>query len=159
MSQKIQVENNLAFECCAQMVWWCLGAFQGCPTSFCGASKSVWRCLAVFVGISGVRCCFGGDWRGLLVYLGGNEIRSELLGGFGGFFWQLSPCDIIQARANPPFWPNSERQDFFTWIFLDIKISKPPYVSLPKIIGFCHFSWFLGLSERNYKSQSLWITL
>ena len=48
---------------------------------------------------------------------------------------------------------------FSTWIFWDIKISKPPYVSLPKIIGFCHFSWFLGLSERNYKSQSLLITL
>ena len=37
-------------------------------------------------GISGVWCCFGGDWRGLVVYLDGNEIRSELLGGFWGFF-------------------------------------------------------------------------
>ena len=41
MSQKIQVENNLAFECCAKMVKWCLGAFQRCPRSVCGASKSV----------------------------------------------------------------------------------------------------------------------
>ena len=41
MPQKIQVENNLAFKCCAQMVGWCLGAFQGCPRSVCGASKSV----------------------------------------------------------------------------------------------------------------------
>ena len=40
------------------------------------------KIFAVFVGISGVQCRFGGDWRGLLVYLGGNEIRSELLRGF-----------------------------------------------------------------------------
>ena len=54
---------------------------------------------------------------------------------------------------------HSKARLFSTWIFWDIKISKPPYVSLPKIIGFCHFSWFLGLSEKNYKLQSLWITL
>ena len=46
-----------------------------------------------------------------------------------------------------------------TWVFWDIWISKPPYVSLPKMIEFCHFSYLLGLSERNYKLQSLWITL
>ena len=33
-------------------------------------------------GISGVWCCLGGDGRGLVDYLGVNEIRSELLRGF-----------------------------------------------------------------------------
>ena len=132
MSQKIQVENNLAFECCAQMVWWCLGAFQGCPTSFCGASKSVWRCLAVFVGISGVRCCFGGDWRGLLVYLGGNEIRSELLGGFGGFFWQLSPCDIYSDKSQPPILAQLWKARFFHLNLFRHQNIKPSLSKLPK---------------------------
>ena len=41
ISQKIQGENNLAFEFCAKMVGWCLGAFLGFPRSVYGASKSV----------------------------------------------------------------------------------------------------------------------
>ena len=40
-------------------------------------------CLYVSL-VSGV--VLGGDWRGLVVYMGGNEIRSELPGGFWGFF-------------------------------------------------------------------------
>ena len=37
--------------------------------------------------------------------------------------------------------------------------SKPPYLSLPKIIEFCHFSLFLGLLEKYHKLQCLWIAL
>ena len=40
--------------------------------------EDVFQCF----GIYGVLCCFVGDWRGLVVYLGGNKIRSELLGGY-----------------------------------------------------------------------------
>ena len=68
----------------------------------------------MLIGISGVWCCFGGDWRGLVVYLDGNEIRSELLGGFWGFSDGSAQVISIQARASPQFWPNSERQDFLT---------------------------------------------
>ena len=50
-------------------------------------------------------------------------------------------------------------KNFSTWLFSDLKISKPPYLSLPKIIEFGHFSYFSCLSERNYNLQSLWITL
>ena len=47
----------------------------------------------------------------------------------------------------------------FTWLFWDIKISKPPYLPFPKMAEFCHFSYFSCLSEKNYNLQSLWITL
>ena len=47
----------------------------------------------------------------------------------------------------------------FTWHFWDIKISKPPYVPFPKMVGFCHFLWIGHLSRINYNWQSFWITL
>ena len=62
------------------------GSVSGVSDEFLWGVLECLKIFAVFVGISGVQCRFGGDWRGLLVYLGGNEIRSELLGGFGGFF-------------------------------------------------------------------------
>ena len=55
--------------------------------------------------------------------------------------------------------PTLKGKIFFTRHFWDIKISKPPYLPLPKKIEFCHFSYFSCLSERNYNLQSLWITL
>ena len=48
---------------------------------------------------------------------------------------------------------------FFTWTFWDIKISKPPYISSLKMVGFVHFSNFFIPSEKYYKLQSCWITL
>ena len=68
----------------------------------------------MFVGISDVWCCFGGGWSGLVVYMGCNEIRSELLGVFEDFSDSSANVISIQARANAPIWPNSARQDFFT---------------------------------------------
>ena len=55
--------------------------------------------------------------------------------------------------------PTLKGKIFFTRHFWDIKISKPPYLPLPKMIEFCHFSYFPCLSERNYNLQSFWITL
>ena len=66
---------------------------------------------------------------------------------------------LSQYGAKPPFWQNLERQKKFTWHFWDIKISKPPYVPFPKMVGFCHFLWIWHLSQRNYNWQSCWITL
>ena len=48
---------------------------------------------------------------------------------------------------------------FFTYLFWDIKISKPDYLPFLKMSEFCHFLKFSCLSERNYNLQSLWITL
>ena len=39
------------------------------------------------------------------------------------------------------------------------KYQKPPYLPFPKMIEFCHFSYFSCLPEKNYNLQSLWITL
>ena len=47
----------------------------------------------------------------------------------------------------------------FTWLLWDIIISKPPYVTFLKMVELCHFLSFSDLSERNYNSQSCWITL
>ena len=46
-----------------------------------------------------------------------------------------------------------------TWHFWNIKIPKPPYISSLKITGFANFFHFFTLSEANYNSQSLSITL
>ena len=47
----------------------------------------------------------------------------------------------------------------YSWHFWDIKISKPPNIPFPKMVGFCQFLWFWHPSQRNYNSQSFWITL
>ena len=70
-------------------------------------SEDVWRCLLVSL-VSGVvfgclgRCC-GLSWWYLRMF--------ELLRGVSEGSDRVG---LSQAGANPPFWPNSERQDFFT---------------------------------------------
>ena len=67
--------------------------------------------------------------------------------------------DPVWLETNQPIRHNIKRQDFLSWRFQDIKISKPPYVSFPKMVRFCYFLWFLHLLQRNYNWQSFWITL
>ena len=68
----------------------------------------------MFVGISGVWCCFGGDWRVLVVYLGCNEIRSGLLVFFEDFSDSSAHAMSIQARANPHFGQTLQGRIFST---------------------------------------------
>ena len=71
----------------------------------------------------------------------------------------LKMHDRVRLEPILYFGKTVKRKTFFTWLFWDIKISKPPYLPLPKMIEFCHFSYFSCPSERNYNLQSLWITL
>ena len=71
----------------------------------------------------------------------------------------LKMHDRVRLEPICHFGKTVKGKTFFTWPFGDIKISKPPYLPLPKMIEFCHFSYFSCMSERNYNLQSLWITL
>ena len=71
----------------------------------------------------------------------------------------LKMHDRVRLEPILHFGKTVKGKTFFTWLFWDIKISKPPYIPLPKMIEFCHFSYFSCLSERNYNLQSFWITL
>ena len=83
-----------------------------------------------------------------------------MLSGAEGFAWGLIPC-VIQSgwKQTNQFGTTSKGEIVFSWCFQDIKISKSPNVSFPKMVGFCNFLWFWHLSQRNYNWQSYWITL
>ena len=99
-----------------------------------------------FLGLSlGIQTCF-------------NEFQG--LRGAHGCVWGLIPCSIQSDwRRTNQFSTTSKGKIVFSWRFIDIKISKPPLVSFPKMVGFYHFLWFWHLSQRNYNWQSFWITL
>ena len=46
--------------------------------------------------------------------------------------FSLTDMKIKKNGANSLFWPNPKRQEFFTYIFWDIKISKPHYMPFLK---------------------------
>ena len=75
-------------------------------------SEDVLQCLLVSL-VSGV--VFGVIGGVFWFYLGSNEKKGlSCLEVVGAFSDSSAHVIFIQARANPPFWPNSERQDFFT---------------------------------------------
>ena len=77
-----------------------------------------------------------------------------------GCVWGLSPCRIQSGwRQTNQFSTTKKGEIVFSWRLIDIKISKPPLVSFPKMVGFYHFLRFWHLSQRNYNWQSFWITL
>ena len=132
---------------------------QTAPVSFLGSlAVSVgvcWHLLACHVP---QRCCgvirrmFGGC-------LGEAELNSwkseahKCVWGVYGFsilaVWSentiLAQPWMVRFSVNWPYW--------------DIKIPKPPHISLPKMIGLGHFLQFLGSSERYYLLQLLLIAL
>ena len=55
-----------------------------------------------------------GVWGGVVVYPGGIYECLNCLGVFWGASDGSARVGLSQAGANPPFWLNSERQDFFT---------------------------------------------
>ena len=68
-----------------------------------------------------------------------------------GCVWGLSPCRIQSGwRQTNQFSTTKKGEIVFSWRLIDIKISKPPLVSFPKMVGFYHFLWFWHLSQRNY---------
>ena len=71
----------------------------------------------------------------------------------------LKMHDRVRLEPILPFGKTVKGKTFFMWRFWDIKISKSDYLPLPKMIEFCHFSYFSCLSEKNYNLQSFWITL
>ena len=71
----------------------------------------------------------------------------------------LNMHDWVRLEPILNFGKTVKGKNFSTWLFSDLQTSKPPYLPLPKIIEFGHFSYFSCLSERNHNLQSLWITL
>ena len=67
--------------------------------------------------------------------------------------------DSVWLEPTHQFGTSWKAKFVFTWLLWDIKISKPPYVTSLKMVELCHFWSFSDLSERNYNSQSFWITL
>ena len=99
-------------------------------------SWSVWRHLAVSVGVF----LFLDVWRGVSIDLGDIFGMPELLGSvFGDSLHE----GLAQTGANSLFWPNPKRQEFFTYLFWDIKISKPHYMPFLK-----SFDIFLNFHVR-----------
>ena len=132
---------------------------QTAPVSFLGSlAMSVgvwWRMLTCYVP---QRCygVIGGMFGGCL---GESELNSwklevhKCVWGVYGFsilaVWSentiLAQPWMVRFSVNWPYW--------------DIKIPKPPHISLPKMIGLGHFLQFLGSSERYYLLQLLLIAL
>ena len=75
------------------------------------------------------------------------------------FLETLFMKDSVRLELTHQLGPTLKGKILFTWRFWDIKISKPDYLPLPKMIEFCHFFYFSCLSEKNYNLQSFWITL
>ena len=71
----------------------------------------------------------------------------------------FSMYDWVNLELNHNFGKTLKGKILFTWHFWDIKLSKPPNVPFPKIVGFCNFLRIWHLSQRNYNWQSFWITL
>ena len=102
-------------------------------------SWSVWRHLAVSVGVCLCLFCL---WMsgGVSIDLGDIFGMPELLGSvFGDSLHE----GLAQTGANSLFWPNPKRQEFFTYLFWDIKISKPHYMPFLK-----SFDIFLNFHVR-----------
>ena len=112
---------------------------EGCLRRVWGLSWSVWRCLALSVGA----------WMCLMLDLGveGTPPRrvSDYLGDIKGCL-SCFGCSRVYRRAQSMWasvWPEPTHHFgtspkcniFFTWLFWDIKISKP----LTNMVQLCHF--------------------
>ena len=133
MSPNDQVEKNLAFQCCAKMVWWL--HLRSAPhilthqittlndwryTAVPLVSDAVWGCLGVSEGES---------WCIWVVYW---DVKTAL--GVFGVNWELSPCRIEQCWSKPTILAQ-HWSFFYTSSFSNIKIPKPPHKCFLKIIG------------------------
>ena len=159
MSQKRHVKNVLPFtvfpkgrigssltrSCILRSVW--------------KLSWIVWRHLAVSVECMFVSLGFwvsGGVFQ--LIWVIFWDARAAW-GCSRVFLETLFMKDSVRLELTHQLGPTLKGKILFTWRFWDIKISKPDYLPLPKMIAFCHFSCFSCLSEKYYNLQCLWITL
>ena len=93
-----------------------------------------------------------GVWR----YLSGIHGNWRRLNKFGGVY----EVSVLAVWTENTILAQSWMVWFFVnWPYWDIKIPKPPHIRFLKMIGLYHFLQFLGLPEKNYLWQSLWITL
>ena len=150
-------ENNFAFQDIAEIMVW----LQIDSKSY--MEKRISCCLSVTVGVCWRQiqpCKCIGD---LVIVFGFTDMFQWVLGAqwcSGGVSEDSVHAGSSLAGDKPTkFGTTSKGEIVFSWRFQDIEISKPPYVSFPKMVGFFHFMWFWHLSQRNYNWQSYWITL
>ena len=150
-------ENNFAFQDIAEIMVW----LQIDSKSY--MEKRISCCLSVTVGvcwrlIQPCKCI--GD---LVIVFGFTDMFQWVLGAqwcsggvsedsvhAGSSLAGDKPTNLAQHRKARLFSPDA---------LIDTKISKPPLVSFPKMVGFYHFLRFWHLSQRNYNWQYFWITL
>ena len=133
------------------------------PKKLTGA---VWESLAMFLGIC---CCLlafhvprgylGGVWEESEGCLGVSEWYSWKLEALE-YVWGVYGFSILAVWSENTILAQPWMVRFsVNWPYWDIKIPKPPHISLPKMIGLGHFLQFLGSSERYYLLQLLLIAL
>ena len=130
--------------------------FSNSTCQFLGFFGDVcWRVLAFYVP---QRCygVIGGMFGGCL---GESELNSWKL-EVHKCVWGVYGFSILAVWSENTILAQPWMVRFFVnWPYWDIKIPKPPHISLPKMIGLGHFLQFLGSSERYYLLQLLLITL
>ena len=115
--------------------------------------EKVWQCFLASVVVCW-HFMFPGDiwWvsgrslRGVWRYLSGIHGHWRSLNKFGGYMRSQSTVWSENTILAQPWMVRF----FVNWPYWDIKIPKPPHISFPKMIGLCHFLWFLGSPEKNY---------
>ena len=115
--------------------------------------------LLLSVGISFSLGISGGVWEDPEGCLGVSEWYSWKLEALE-YVWGVYGFSILAVWSENTILAQPWMVRFsVNWPYWDIKIPKPPHISLPKMIGLGHFLQFLGSSERYYLLQLLLITL
>ena len=124
-----------------------------------GVSGGVCLCLLVSVGmlcsLEMPRGYLGNVWgvpEGYLIGIHRNWRRSNVFGGYVG-------SQSYSMEQKHYLGTDLKGITFVIWPYWGIEISKWSHICFPKMVGLCHFLWFLGSPEKNYSSQLLWITL
>ena len=125
--------------------------------------EKVWQCFLASVVVCwhslfpGDICGVSGrSLRGVWGYLSGTHGNWRRFNMFGGYTGSQSLMYGVKTLILAQPWMV---RFSVNWPYWDIKIPKPPHISLPKMIGFGHFLQFLGSSERYYLWQLLLIAL
>ena len=159
MSQKDQVEKNLAFQCWAKMVWWLHLRSPLHILTHQITTLNDWRYTLVPIVFDAVWGYLGvseGEYWCIWWYIKMSKLLWESLEGYLGVETMQNWAMLKQPHH---FGTRLKCKIFSTCSFWDIEIPKPPHISFLKIIGSGHFLHFCGSSERYHLLQLLWITL